>query len=120
MLLAISPTNKPVLVAKAADNSWYARHNYACTYPFYVQLVPDESGRAWNWPAHIEPWLYRLPANLMLSRTHPRQMQPRYKAAQRDALDSLGAIGNPSQQKINPDYAGDFCQQWRNLDGHKK
>ena len=113
MLLAISPAGKPVLVAKAADNSWYARHNYACTLPFYAQLVPDDTGRSWTWPPRIEPWLLNLPANLMLSRHPPERMQRKYSAADRQATDGPGAAGNPSQQKIDPDYTGDLCRHLR-------
>jgi hypothetical protein len=113
MLLAISPAGKPVLVAKAADNSWYARHNYACTLPFYAQLVPDDTGRSWTWPPRIEPWLLNLPANLMLSRHPPERMQRKYSAADRQAADGPGAAGNPSQQEIDPDYTGDLCRHLR-------
>jgi hypothetical protein len=111
MLLAISPQNRPVLVAKAPDNSWQARHNYACTYPFYVQLVPDETGRVWTWPAHLDMWLYNSPANLLLSRHPPARMQSRYSSADRQSEDYPGAVNNLSQQKIDPAYTGDLCKR---------
>jgi hypothetical protein len=111
MLLAISPQKQPVLVAKAADNAWYARYNYACTYPFYVQLMPDETGKVWNWPPDIDTWLYNLIPNLLLSRYEPEQMQKRYTALERQAEDRMGNIGTPSQQKIDPAYTGDLCKK---------
>lgn len=111
MLLAISPKKQPVLVAKAADNAWDARHKYACTYPFYVQLIPDETGRAWAWPTTIETWLHNLEPNLLLERHPPKQMKKRYTALERQAEDHLGKIGRPSQQKIDPAYTGDLCKK---------
>ena len=76
MVLAISPEKRPVLVAKASGNAWAARHKYACTYPYYVQLVPDIAGQAWTWPPHIEPWLYNLPTNLFRDFGKPEGILP--------------------------------------------
>jgi hypothetical protein len=111
MLLAISPQDRPILVAKAPDNSWEARHKYSCTYPFYVQLVPDETGKVWTWPAQLEPWLFNLPANLLLSRYSPERMKSKYTSADRQAEDFPGAVNNTSQQKIDPAYTGDLCKR---------
>jgi len=111
MVLAISPQNRPVLIAKASDNSWYAEHSYPCTTPFYVQLVPDESGQAWTWPPYIDKWLYNLPANLLLSRQPPGQMKSRYTSADRQTEDAPGAVQNVSQQRIDPTYTGDRCMR---------
>ena len=111
MLLAISPNNVPVLVAKAADNGWEARHGYACTYPFYVQLVPQGNGQSWAWPRQIEGWLYNLSANLLLERHEPAEMRKRYTAQERLAEDFPGSVNTPSQQKVDPSYTGDLCKQ---------
>jgi hypothetical protein len=111
MLLAISPNNVPVLVAKAADNGWQAVHKYACTYPFYVQLVAKEDGHSWVWPRQIEAWLYNLPANLMLERLPPGEMRKRYTAQDRRAEDLPGSVNSPSKQKVDPSYTGDLCKQ---------
>ena len=110
-LLAISPQNEPVLVAGAEDNSWRARHNYPCTIPYYVQLVPDATGRAWHWPPKIEPWLYNLPINLLLERHPPDQMKKRYTIRDRQEADYPGSVQSPSQQRIEPAFAGDLCRK---------
>lgn len=110
MLLAISQQNEPVLVAQAEANSWNWRHNYTCTTPFYVQLVPDVTGRIWKWPARIETWLYNLPSNLLLERHPPHRMKKRYTTPDRAAEDHPGSRNMPSQLKIDPTYTGDLCR----------
>lgn len=113
MVLAISPQRQPVLVARAADGSWYAKHGYKCVVPFYVQLIPDASGKQWTWPLQIEPWLYNLPPNLLLQRKATDEMRERYTAEQRHAEDYPSSIGSPSQQRIDPAHAGDHCETRR-------
>lgn len=110
MFLAISPQGQPVLVAKASENAWEARHRYACTYPFYVQLIPDETGQIWTWPPKIDSWLYGVPNNLLLVSHPPGQMKKRYTAVERQAENHPGSIGNPSQQRVDPTYTGDLCK----------
>ncbi len=63
--LAITPEKKPVLVARAADFGWASANNYTCVTPYYVQFVPDPTGKTWTWPEKIEPWLYQLEVNLI-------------------------------------------------------
>lgn len=109
MVLAISPQQQPVLVAGAAAGAWDAKHNYKCVVPFYVQLIPDSTGKNWTWPSQIEPWLYNLPANLLWQRRAPSEMRERYTAAQRHAEDYSALVGSQSQQKINPAYTADHC-----------
>jgi hypothetical protein len=111
MLLAISPHKQPVLVAKASENAWAAQHKYACTYPFYVQLTPDGTGRIWNWPPQIDSWLYNLPSNLLLERHSPDRMMPRYTSQERQTENYPGSVQSPSQQKIDPAYTGDLCKK---------
>ncbi|WP_096696130.1 hypothetical protein [Polaromonas sp. AER18D-145] len=111
MLLAISPQKKPVLVARAEDNAWEARHNYPCTIPYYVQLVPDQTGNAWTWPSKIESWLYDLVPNLLLERHAPNQMKKRYSAQERQTEDYPGAVQSPSKQRIDPAFTGDLCKR---------
>lgn len=61
MLLAMSPTTEfPVLVARADLKNWDKNNSYRCTTPFYVQFIPDETGRKWSWPPTIESWLYEI------------------------------------------------------------
>jgi len=110
MVLAISPNGTPVLLANAEDNAWEARHHYACTIPFYVQLTPDAAGRAWTWPQKVETWTYNQPANLLLQRHAPEQMKKRYTAIDRQTEDATGALQAPWQQRIDPTNAGDLCK----------
>jgi len=110
-LLAISPQKRPVLVARAADSSWEAVYHYACTIPFYVQFIPDDTGRVWSWPPNIENWLYNLPTNLLLERHPPEQMKKRYAAIDVQQENYPGSVNTPSQQKIDPTYTGDLCRQ---------
>jgi hypothetical protein len=112
-VLAISPANTPVLIAAADDNSWYARHGYACTTPFYVELIPDATGRSWSWPAHIEPWLLDHSTNLLLRRDSPDTIKPRYTAAERDAANAPAFASIRSQRTIEPTYVGISCDTRR-------
>ena len=111
MVLAISPARVPILVAAAPDNSWEARYKYACTYPYYVQLVPDESGRTWNWPPKIEPWLYDLPTNLFREFGNPDQMLRRYSVQQKRFQSYLADPRLTSMHKIDPTFTGDLCKR---------
>lgn len=107
ILLAISPQQQPVLVAPAADSSWHHAHNYKCTVPFYVQLVPDATGKTWTWPPAIEPWLFGLTYNLMRTRKPPTEMAKHVTAPTRNMADESGSIQTPSQAKIDPTHKAD-------------
>ncbi|MDK9712927.1 MAG: hypothetical protein OEL86_02285 [Sulfuritalea sp.] len=108
-LLAISPQKRPVLVARAPDSSWDAKHGYRCTLPFYVQFVPDDTGQIWTWPSQIDGWLFNLPTNLLRVRHPPERMKNRYTAIEVQQENSPGSENRPSQQKIDPAYTGDLC-----------
>ena len=110
MLLAISPTTeRPLLIAKAANKQWHWSHNYRCTTPFYVQFVPSPDGREWSWPPKIEPWLYGMGHNLMAKRDDLEKMKSRYTTSDRVAMDRTMAIQNPSNARIVPAYKFDQC-----------
>ena len=111
MLLAISPQKQPVLVAPAADRSWDWNHNYYCTIPYYVQFVPDASGRKWTWPPDVEPWLYGLLHNLLRQRRKPEEMKARYSAQQRNEEDAIMVIQGPSSGKIDPNFSDRDCKK---------
>ncbi|MDH5799085.1 MAG: hypothetical protein OEZ19_11005 [Paracoccaceae bacterium] len=111
MVLAISPENTPVLVAPADGNAWDSRYHYACTLPYYVQLVPDATGRAWTWPPHIEPWLYNLPTNLFGDFGQPEGMLLRYTVQQKRLQPYLSDPRLVSSHKINPEYSDRSCKQ---------
>ena len=101
LLLAISPQQQPMLVARASDKNWEMKHKYQCATPSYVQLMPDAKGQTWSWPPAIEPWLYGLPANLMLERKKPEEMRKRYLAQDRKNED---AGVSASLTHINPSF----------------
>ena len=109
ILLAISPQKMPVLVARAADKDWHHTHTYKCTTPFYVQFVPDASGRTWTWPPAIEPWLFGLSHNLLRTREAPEKMKTRYTAQERNNEDATGSIQDPSKARIDPNHTVNTC-----------
>ena len=108
MVLAISPYKQPVLVAQA--DAWHWRRSYKCTFPFYVQFVPDDSGKTWTWPDHIEPWLYNLPTNLFGDIGAPEDRLPHYTIEQKRTQPYLSDPQSVSMQKIDPAYTGDICK----------
>lgn len=114
ILLAISPSKQPNLIAPAADFNWANEweHKYSCVVPFYVQLVPDATGGNWSWPAKPEPWLHGMPANLM--RTHPNteeRRKERYTASDRNQRDATYRIQFPPGAAIDPTYK-ERCIDW--------
>lgn len=111
ILLAISPANRPVLVAPADDRTWDWNHDYYCASPHYVQLVPDASGRNWTWPPQIEPWLYGMPGNLMRNREKPEEMLARYTERQRQEADLIEAHQSPTRARIDPTHTVTDCMK---------
>lgn len=109
VLLAISPQGRPVFVAEAGV-SWSSMNNYKCTIPFYVQFVPDATGRNWSWPPKIEPWLYGLESNFLFAIPKPDDGKRRYTAEERKAANALGLTHSLSRKNINPAYTGDLCK----------
>lgn len=109
--IAISPTtHQPVLVAPASSYGWDSEHSYLCTVPHYVQLMPDTTGREWSWPAHIEPWLLHLPANVMaVIPALKEQRQHRYTQADKAQRDASSLLRNPPSAHILPDYRESGC-----------
>ena len=108
--MAISPEHRPVLVAPAADYGWYSENNYFCVVPYYVQLIPDQSGKQWTWPEAIEPWLYQMPANLMASIPQLReQRNSKYTKKERDERDSVYRHQFPAGGRIDPQYVAGRC-----------
>ncbi len=112
MLLAISPhTQRPVLVASAANRDWHWRHDYRCTTPFYVQFVPSADGSDWTWPSGIEPWLFGLPHNLMAHRAEVGTTNGRYTSNDRRAMDRTMLIEDPSSARVDPAYKFKECKK---------
>jgi len=109
LVLAVSPSGVPVLVKNADSGAWYATANYQCTIPFYVQFVPDSTGRGWSWPPSIDSWLYNMPSNLMAAPSRPSHLVSRYSLQDKrkqgfSADPQLGFL-----QRIDPMYSGDRC-----------
>ena len=113
MVLAIAPTDVPVLVGRADAGAWDATHGYKCTIHFYVQFVPDGSGRKWSWPDRIELWLYGLPINLAAQIPKPGSKIVRYTTQQKALQPYLADPQLQSAHRIDPGYTGDLCKQSR-------
>ena len=109
-VLAISPTEQPVLVARASDKNWELRNGYGCTKPSYVQLMPDATGQKWMWPSSIEPWLFGLTANLMLQRRKPEEMKNRYSFLDQASEDSVVRAQTPSLAKVDSLFVINDCK----------
>ncbi|MCY7370058.1 MAG: hypothetical protein LH479_04110 [Polaromonas sp.] len=110
MVLAVSPHGQPALIAPAEANSWNWRYKYLCTFPFYVQLVPDADGINWTWPISIESWLYNLPTNLLLDIGDPNKMKMRYLQAEKTNQPFWTDPQSRYMQKIDPAFNGDLCK----------
>lgn len=111
LVLAVSPSGVPVLVKNADSGAWYATANYQCTIPFYVQFVPDDTGRKWKWPASIEQWLYGIRANLMSAPERPRLFRSTYTLADKRRLAVNADPQQAFMHKIDPTYTGDRCRK---------
>jgi hypothetical protein len=110
MLLAISPvTNKPLLVARADLKSWDRENQYRCVVPFYVQLMPESSGRDWSWPHGIESWLYGVPYNLMHYRPSLESVRDRYSAKEITENNKIIRYQSPNLVEIDPGDSFDQC-----------
>lgn len=109
MLLAISPNQQAVLVARAADKGWHWKHNYKCTVPFYVQFVSAGDGKSWTWGSSIDRWLFDMPHNLMRERKKPAEMGKRFTTRQRNEEDEIGTLQDPSSGKIDPAHIVNTC-----------
>lgn len=118
--IAISPLGTPALVAPAASFAWAKQNNYFCVVPYYVQLVPDASRTQWTWPEKIEPWLYNIPANVMVSiPTIEEKRLVRYTSKERDQRDSTYRLQVPEGRRIDPLYKED-CIKKIDIDTSKR
>jgi hypothetical protein len=111
-VLAISPfTKEPVLVAWAANKDWHFQNNYRCTVPFYVQFIPDSSGRVWIWPTAIESWLYGTSYNMMRHKpeTFRDAMPKKYSHVDIALIEGWDLNKNPELNKINSMSKSETC-----------
>lgn len=113
--IAIAPTGIPVLVADPRFSGWNYLYEsaYYCVVPYYVQFVPDATGKKWTWPEKIEPWLYNVPANLMVVIPQlSEKRKERYTEKDRDERDASYRRETPSNRRIDPTHdAKSRCPQ---------
>lgn len=106
--IAISPQGQPTLVAPAADFGWNSANNYTCVTPYYVQFTPDATGQQWIWPENIDPWLYGLPANIMVNIPElDESRKARYSNTDRNKRDQIYRLHAPSGKQVDPLYQGE-------------
>ena len=106
-LVAIAPDGLPNLVA-SAGGEWARQNKYSCDPPYYVQFRPSADGREWTWPDRIDPWLYKLPTNLVLGLADLSQDGKRFSPADRQA-ENGSAYAYPHARYIDPTYFFDGC-----------
>ena len=107
--LAISPDKEPALIGVPASYGWNYQFEsaYYCVVPYYVQFSPDRTGKIWTWPPEIEPWLYRLPANMLMSVPRLDEgPERRYTANDRDQRDQIYRSERTYARAIHPLYDG--------------
>lgn len=109
-VLRIGATGQPVILAPADAGAWYAQNHYACTTPFYVQFVPDATGKKWTWPASIDPAFYGTETNLLQVLPRPGVGQARYSAQELKAANVAALGRSPQRRRIEPTYTGDHCR----------
>lgn len=109
ILLAIAPDGIPNLVAMAGEYDWQWKNNYHCVVPFYVQFRPDATGKNWNWPQQIDPWLYSLRTNLIFGLAPLSFEQKKYTVADRTSKNGSLLIFREYQQ-IDPTYKYETCK----------
>lgn len=112
MLLAISPEGQPVFAMDAQTGAWSDINNFPCTTPYYVQFVPDESGRRWTWPKTVAPWLYGLRMNFLQDLPTPDSPARRYSAAEVRSINE-GLKLPLHQQAIDPTFSPSDCKGTR-------
>jgi hypothetical protein len=103
--IAISPQSQPTLVAPAVSFGWNTANNYYCVTPYYVQFTPDATGKQWVWPEKIDPWLYGLPANIMVNT--PKLDEPRkarYTSVDRNERDQTYRLQAPYAKQVDALY----------------
>lgn len=108
--IAISNQQTPVLLATPGDWAWAVKNDFYCVVPFYVQFVPDATGRNWSWVRPIEPWLYGLPYNVMGNFPRLDEGVPRrYTVVDRETRDAVRRIQYPESVVILERYTSQSC-----------
>lgn len=108
--IAITGQQTPVLVATPGDWGWAAKNDFYCVVPYYVQLVPDATGKKWALFRPIEPWLHGLAYNVMGN--FPRlneSRKRRYFIFDREKRDAVRRTQYPESTVVLPNYRSDSC-----------
>ena len=109
MVLAISPTRQPRLLAAAHFKNWDRKAGFKCVAPYYVQFIPSNDGQQWTWPTQIEPWTYHLPINLMINRDDLLDVKQRYTMADKAKQQFLRDPDSFYLHKIDPNFTTIDC-----------
>ena len=106
-LIAVDAKGLPNLVARPSDE-WTKQNKYSCDPPYYVQFRPSPNGNDWTWPERIEPWLYKLPTNLVLGLAEIEDDGKTFTA--NDQQDKNGSAYRYAHNKfIEPTHFYDAC-----------
>ena len=109
MLLAIDPNGAPNLVALATGYDWHTKNNYHCVVPSYVQFRPDSTGKQWTWPNQIEPWLHKLPTNLVFGLVPIEANGMKYSAEDRVRENASSLVMGEHVRQIDPNFNDQRC-----------
>jgi hypothetical protein len=107
MLLTIAPDGLPNLVADA--RAWGNANKYPCVTPYYVQFLPDQTGKRWNWPQRIEPWLYGQPTNLIFGLVPLASSGNKFSGAERQQINASLLGFADHFRRIDPGFKPENC-----------
>ena len=110
MVLRVDATGQPVILGPADAGAWYAQNHYACTTPYYVQFVPDATGKQWTWPISVDPAFYGIETNLLQVLPSPGAGKARYSAQELKSANVAVLGRSPQRLRIEPTYTGDHCR----------
>lgn len=111
LLLAIAPNGFPNLIADPRNNGWEWKNNYFCVVPYYLQLRPDSTGKQWDWPEQIDPWLYGLPTNLIIGLIPLDSDGKKYAVADRALENGTRHSSEGHSRTIVSTYKFDSCKR---------
>lgn len=111
VLLAIAPDGTPNLVASAGSYEWQWKHKYYCVTPSYVQFRPDSSGKNWNWPERIEPWLHGLQTNLIFGLVPLDASGKKFTQSDRAQQNASVTVAFREYKSIEPTFQHQNCMR---------
>ncbi len=107
-LIAIAPDGLPNLVANAIAWNRKNKNVYSCDPPYYMQFRPSSNGTEWTWPNRIDPWLYKLPTNLLLGIAAIEDDGKKFTSLDRQASNA-SAYAYAYAKFIDTAYFSDGC-----------